>query len=213
MQPGTNQQQLVFGNRAGGQDPCCLIFRFPAGRPDHFATSDGLEAAAPSPALTASLPSNLSAVFDGTVMDRHFGHTFQLPEGNCIRRARLDIMARPLGSGNTVANDTVGLRFTGATGSATWGAYFGSGNPGTTLLTNPWKLPNYGSGHLFTLNLGSLPGGGNLLPDLQNLRFLDVAIQDDTAVDYMVLTVEFCECEGRPGDGHPEPGPPAAEKS
>ncbi|HYG58329.1 MAG TPA: SdrD B-like domain-containing protein, partial [Symbiobacteriaceae bacterium] len=194
---GINLQVLAFGNRAKA-DPCCLTFRFPAGRADGFATGDGLETATPSSALTAVLSGTLSTIFDGTVMNRHFGHTFTLPQGNCIRSARLDIMARPLGAGNTVANDTVSLRFAGVAGSPTWGAYFGPGNPNPGLLANPWKLPNYGGGQLISLDLSNLPGSVNLISTLQAQRFLDVAIQDDTAVDYMVLHVEFCECTTKP---------------
>jgi len=193
VNPGQNSQLLVFGNRPG-KDPCCLTFKFPAGKADVFATTDGLEAAAPSPALAASLPGTLSAIFDGTVTDRYFAHTFTLPQGNCIRSARLEIKARPLGYGSTVANDSMALRFTGVTGSPTWGSYFGSGNANPGLVANPWKLPTYGSGQLFTLDLSNLPGGGNLIGTLNSQRFLDMYVQDDTAVDYMLLTVEFCEC-------------------
>lgn len=193
VSPGENQQLLVFGNRPG-KDPCCLTFQFPAGKADGFVTTDGLEAAAPSPALVASLPGTLSAVFDGTVVDRFFAHTFTLPQGNCIESARLEFKARPLGSGSTVANDSLALRFTGVTGSPSWGSYFGSGNANPGLEPNPWKLPNYGSGQLFTLDLSNLPGGGNLIATLNSQRFLDMYVQDDTAIDYLLLTVTFCEC-------------------
>ena len=193
VSPGENQQLLVFGNRPG-KDPCCLTFQFPAGKADGFVTTDGLEAAAPSPALVASLPGTLSAIFDGTVVDRFFAHTFTLPQGNCIESARLEFKARPLGSGSTVANDSLALRFTGVTGSPSWGSYFGSGNANPGLEPNPWKLPNYGSGQLFTLDLSNLPGGGNLIATLNSQRFLDMYVQDDTAIDYLLLTVAFCEC-------------------
>jgi|GEM_PF-4380748 len=198
VMPGINMQMLVFGNRAKQDDPCCLTFRFPAGRADKFATSDGLEAASPSAAFAASVPSSLSALFDGTQMDRYFAHTFVLPQGNCIGSARLDVFAKPLGAGGTVQNDSISLRFTGVAGAQTWTSHFGSGQPNPGLLPNPWKLPTYGAGQLFSLDLGNLPGGGNLLTDLNAQRFLDIGIQDDTAVDYMVLTVEFCECQMQP---------------
>ena len=64
------------------------------------------------------------------------------------------------------------------------------------LLPNSWR--DYTSGHEF--NLGSsalpLPGGGtaNLLGWLNQAGFLDFICQDDTAVDYLILTVTCCQC-------------------
>ena len=203
--PGPNDQPLIFGNRPG-KEPCCLTFAFPAGRSDSFATADGLEAADPSQALTAWVPGTLSAVFDGTVMDRFFAHTFTLPMGNCIGSARLDFRARPLGAGSTVANDAIGLLFTGVSGSPAWSSHFGSGNANPGLLPNPWQLPTYGSGQFFSLDLSNLPGGTNLIADLEANRYLDLYVQDDTAIDFLRLTVEFCECE-EDSDGKPDATP------
>lgn len=198
VQPGQNGTLLIFGNRPG-QDPCCLTFRYVDGHSDMFATTNGLEPASPSAALLATLPGTTSAIFDGTQMDRFFAHTMQLPAGNCIRSARLDMRVRPLGMGSLVANDTISLRFTGVTGSPTWGSYFGSGNSSPGLLPNPWTLSGYGAGQWISLDLASLPGSVNLLATLQTQRFIDVVIQDDTAVDVIHLTVEFCECEKKAG--------------
>ncbi len=211
VQSGQNQAPLIFGNKKG-KEPCCLTFRFPGGRRDRFATADGLEAATPSPALADSLPTSPLAVFDGQTMDRFFAHTFTLPQGNCIRRARLEIMARPLAGTSLSSNDTVRLRFTGVTGSGSWGSHFGSGNPNPGLLPNQWVVSNYGAGQLFTLDLGNLPDGSSLLSDLNTHRFLDVVIQDDTSVDFMVLTVEFCECDQTDGDGPVGPPDPTTKK-
>lgn len=200
VQPGLNPQQLIFGNRPR-REPCCLTFRFPAGKVDNFSTANGLEPASPSPALVASLPPNLLAVFDSTKMDHFFAHTFTLPQGNCIRSARLEIRARPLGYGSTVANDGLWLRFTGVAGSPSWSSYIGGGQPNPGLLPLPWQLPNYGAGALITLDLANLPGPVNLLPWLQSQRFLDLVMQDDTSVDAMRLTVEFCECGSQAAPG------------
>ena len=87
-----------------------------------------------------------------------------------------------------------------------WSSHFGSGNASPGLLSNQWKLVNYGTGHHFTLDLSNLPGSVNLVSALNSQRFLDVAIQDDTQVDYMVLTVEFCECDAPVST--PAPAPP-----
>lgn len=212
VQGGASSQMLLFGNTAKPQDdPCCLSFRFRAGRADQFGTSDGLEASSPSAALVAAYPFPQSLYFDSAVMDRFFLHTFTLPEGNCISSARLEVMARPLGNSSTVRNDTIGLLFAGVAGSPTWSSYFGSGQSSPGLLSSPWSMTNFGAGQLMTLDLGSL----GLLSTLNSERFLDMVVQDDTAIDYMVLTVEFCECatdDGHGGPGKPDTAAPAAPK-
>lgn len=196
---GVNALTLLFGNTTKpDEEPCCLTFRFRAGRADKFATTDGLEASSPSAALLAAYPAGTKALyFDNTAMDRFFLHTFTLPEDNCIKSAKLEIMARPLGSGSTVQNDSMALLFAGVAGSPTWSSHFGSGQSSPGMLSTPWTLTNYGAGHLFTLDLGTL----GLLNTLNTTRFLDFMAQDDTSIDYMVLTVEFCECEETPTGG------------
>lgn len=186
---------IAFGNQQKAE-PCCLTFRLPAGRADNFSTSGATEGTYPSLALLQAFGLSTHAGFDESQMDRFFVHTFWLPAGNCLKSARLEIKAKPLGSNSLVANDTIGLRFSGVPGSPMWSSYFGSGQSSTGLLSSPWFLTNYSGGHVFTLDLGSLPGGTNLLPWLQSQRFLDVAVQDDTTVDYMALNLEFCECAG-----------------
>jgi len=57
---------------------------------------------------------------------------------------------------------------------------------------------------VFTLDLAALPlaGGGftDILPNVNLDQALDVYIQDDTAVDYMILTVLACPCTPPPPD-------------
>lgn len=200
-----------FGNRREKDDPCCLTFRFTGGRADKFDTSDGPEPASPSPGYQAFMQANnFSPVgFDHPEMNHQFGHTIVLPEGNCIKRARLTVRVKPLGGpGSLSANDSLALRFIGSNGlpvpgAPVWAAYFGSGNPGTALLPNQWHTGNYGP-ETIQLDLSSLPGGGNLLPTLHSLRYLDIQVQDDTSVDYVRLTVEFCECEQGAGNADPK---------
>ncbi len=191
---------ISFGNRKPKPKPCCLTFRFNAGRPDKFATTDGPEPASPSNGLLAALSGATFTGFDEPGTDKVFAHTFVLPQGNCISRARLTIRVKPNGAqGSLVENDAMTLRFSSPSGppipgTPVWTSYFGSGNPNPGLLPNQWHSGNYGP-TTFNLNLASLPGPVNMIAALNAQRFLDVYVQDDTAVDYMVLTVEFCECD------------------
>lgn len=179
---------VLFGNR---ETPCCLSFRIPAGQVDDFSQADGPELTWRSPALASAMSAWPVADFDENRQDRHFGQTLSLPFGNCLTSARLTIRVKPLGT--LAYNDTLSLQFTGVAGAPSWSTYFGSGSP-PSLLPSTWNPGNYPSGQILVLDLGSLPGGVDLIPALHANRFLDVRIQDDTAIDYMVLTVEFCEC-------------------
>lgn len=183
---------IVFGNLA--KKECCLNFRFPAGLADNFAQP--MEPASPGAGLSAWMATYNRPImaFDDTRLDAFFGHTFTLPQGNCIRGAWLRFRVRPNGGGSY--NDSVLLNFFDASGNPAasgWGGHMGNfgSNP---LSTNAWTTGNYPNGATFTLNLASLPGGGNLVPTLNSLRYLDLAFQDDTSVDYATLVVRFCEC-------------------
>lgn len=193
--------QIDFGNRKPKPKPCCLTFRFQVGVSDKFSAANGAEPASPSAGVQAMLANSNLTGFDEPGVDRYFAHTFVLPQGNCISRARLTVRAKP--NGSLVYNDTINLRFTGITGAPVsgtpvWGAYFGSGNPGAALLPNPWS--SYGP-TTFNLDLSNLPGPVNMISALNAQRFLDVLVQDDTAIDYLVLNVEFCECGPAKGGG------------
>lgn len=188
---------------AGGQ-PCCLTLTVDGGRADNFQTADGPEPATPPPGAPA-------AFFDEVQIDRRLDHRFTLPDGNCIRRATLEVRVRPLWS-SLSSNDTIGLS-SGTGTPVQWGSHFGAGSWGTGLVANAWTQANYPAGQTFTLDLAALPGGGSLLAALNSSRYLDLGIQDDTSVDYARLTVQFCTCrEVGPGTGPvpvpvPAPGP------
>lgn len=174
---------VFFGNRSR-KEPCCLDFTFTGGRADNFNTFAGPEPAVPPPGAQ-------QAYFDETAIDKRFDHRIGLPAGNCIREATLEIRVKPLPSTLSI-NDTLTLK----AGPGYWSAYFGTFTSPAGLLPNEWRTGNYGSGQTFALDLANLPGGGNLLPALNSTRYLDIGIQDDTSVDYLKLTVRFCECEG-----------------
>ena len=93
-----------------------------------------------------------------------------------------------------------------------WAANFGtgSGNSGPDLTNSLWNQTQVPAGQTFSLQLGSLPGGGNLIPDLNAVRALAIAVQDDTAVDYLKLTVTFCNCDNPAEPVETDPVPPSS---
>lgn len=123
--------------------------------------------------------------FDDKAINRIFGHTFTgLPED--IQAATLEIHLFAGGS-SLVSNDALALEYTGINKnnpSSYW--YMGL----TALFGQPWSA---GSDHTFILDLANLPpdaqGDTNIIPFMNADNALDVYVQDDTAVDYMILTV------------------------
>jgi len=121
--------------------------------------------------------------FDDKHIDRVFGHTFTgLPEN--VQAATLEIRMFAGGS-HLVSNDAIHLELTGINDG------FTSWNMGlTTLFGQPWIG---GSDQTFNLDLANLlpdgQGDTNIIPFMNADNALDVYVQDDTAVDYMILTV------------------------
>jgi len=121
--------------------------------------------------------------FDDKHIDRVFGHTFTgLPED--IQAATLEIRMFAGGS-SLVSNDAIHLELTGINdASSSWGMGL------TALFGQPWIG---GSDQTFNLDLANLPPDGqgdtNIIPFINADQALDVYVQDDTAVDYMILTV------------------------
>ena len=174
-----------------------------AGVNDSFAATNGLEPSSQSPGLLSLIQGagQTPADFDQTSIDRLFGQSFTLPQGQCLAAAKVLLRARPI-SGNPgpgSRNDVLRLGFVSPAGQfvgGLWTAYFGSGNAGSPmLLPQQWIPGNYPSpGASFVLDLGALPGGTNLLPALDTQRFLDVYEQDDSSVDYVDLVYRLCNC-------------------
>lgn len=121
--------------------------------------------------------------FDDKHIDRVFGHTFTgLPEN--IQAATLEIHMFAGGS-SLVSNDGINLELTGINDATTsWGLGL------TALFGQPWIG---GSDHTFIWDLANLPpdaqGDTNIVPFINADNALDVYVQDDTAVDYITLTV------------------------
>lgn len=121
--------------------------------------------------------------FDDKAINRVFGHTFTGLPGN-IQAATLEIHMFAGGSG-LVSNDAIHLERTGVNGvSTSWDLGL------TALFGQPWTG---GSDHTFIWDLANLPPDGqgdtNVIPFMNADNALDVYVQDDTAVDYVTLTV------------------------
>ena len=139
------------------------------------------EPASRSAALSAAFPAASWKDFDDVTFDRLFGHTFSgLPAG--IVRAELVIRMKPSSFGSS--NDALSLGLSSGSSFAFSSSIASLPGAGGTWNSNPTTT--------FSLELGSLPSGGNILGKLASDRFLDVLVQDDTAVDWMELQVWTC---------------------
>jgi hypothetical protein len=161
-----------------------------AGVNDQFSNLNGLEPSNPSSALLSGMLSGCSAGvqpgFDFFADNRCFGHTFSecLNEGECpLRGANLQICMR---AANVFLTNTDSLVL-GINGVGLWGQGLPALNGGT------W---NQGEDMCLDLNLANLPGSGaNILLDIQMAGHLDVMVQDDTAVDFVTLSLEYEKCQ------------------
>jgi hypothetical protein len=166
------------------------------GTTDNFA---GPEAASPRPELLTYLNNAGITQFrgydDNGLVNRLFAESFaNLPD--CITKATLRIRLRA--NADLEENDGIALVFAGAGGVADpnkWSSYIGAGNPAPGVLNAVWSSPSVAE---LVLDLGRLPLGGNqfkdLIPTLCAKKYLDLYVQDDTSVDYAILTVESCRC-------------------
>jgi len=165
---------------------------FEAGVDDDFDPGGGPELPAPSDALLNYIAQNYSYPgsrdFDQIGGDRWFAHTFTgfAPEraGEYICGARL---VTRIGHGETDlnVNDGLALWFLAPNGQAVGSGYWAD--------LASFGIQN-GSSQLVTLDLAHLPNGGNLLPDLIANGWLDFTVQDDHAVDFARLEIDYC-CE------------------
>ena len=160
-----------------------------SGVQDNFNTLNS-EVSNPSTLLVNGILSACSAGiqpgYDTFVNDRCFGHTFM----NCFVKTRCPIKLATLEFCIRAAN--VPLTYTdslilGINGVSLWSKripYLNSGrwNPGDTLCK--------------TYNLNNLPiDGVSIINDIQSVGHLDVVVQDDTAVDFLKLNIEYLKCE------------------
>lgn len=211
---------LVLGGRASAQGT------FFVGDDDNFGNIDGPDdvLVIREPLLTYLMVSHPNHLHGNTPMpfdmdtgdearrynnnypypfDWIFGYTFHLdPRPVPIADAKLSIKLK--GTSGLATTDSLNLIYTGD------GTFFGSEFWIKMNKLEPFGLGSNGNGKwekdetaVFTLYLSNLPRGGggnlNLIPLLNKRGYLDVIIDDDTAVDWIELTVVECavsNCSG-----------------
>lgn len=184
--------------------PCTNELRFAcAGTTNHVFTAGGTndnfagpEPASPSPGLASRFTTRLG--FDECPASAVFAHTFSnLPP--CITSARLCVRLKACGDG--CADDSISLAFANPSGQLLppgyWHSYLGAGNPGPGLIPHNWC--NTIEGEIICLDLANLPpnlsgGPRDLIAALNQHGFLDLAVSEETAVDWVRLEVESCCC-------------------
>jgi len=175
---------ICNGNCNKQKDRTCI-----AGKSDNFLTSDGSEPSSPSSALVSGLLAGCSAGiqsgFDIFADNRCFGHTFNncFSNGECpLKNAYLKMCLK---AANVFLTNTDSLVL-GINGLALWGHGLPVLNGGT------W---NQHDQMCLELDLSNLPGtNDNILNDIQSVGHLDVMVQDDTAVDFLNLTLQYVQC-------------------
>ena len=170
---------------------------FTAGVNDNFALPT--EPASPSANFLGFLGTNRIKVkdFDDPTIDRFIAHTFtNLPA--CVVGATLEIHLR---AGNSFLshNDSLSLFFVGSDqtvpplGPERWARFISTAHGFVGVLPFDW---HFGKVATLVFDLGNLPlapsqpaSSSNLIPSLNQHGFLDFAVQDDTDIDFMILTV------------------------
>jgi CHU_C Type IX secretion signal domain/HYR domain/Immunoglobulin domain/Bacterial Ig-like domain len=174
-----------------------IVASFGHGGPsDNFA---GAQGASIRPEMLAWLASggitSTRGYDDSGLVNRSFADSFSnLPD--CITKATLRIRLRA--NRDIEQNDTIMLAFAGTGGVLDpnrWSSYIGAGNAGPGVLNYTWLATNVAE---LVLDLGRLPLGNNqfkdLIPTLCAKKYLDLYVQDDTSVDYAILSIESCRC-------------------
>lgn len=179
-----------------------IAITYTAGIEDNFAPPS--EPASPSSILVTTFQTELwpaqdfdmTAGLNGGSANRAIAHTFSnLPVG--IISATLEFKIRG-GNDPGVSDDDFRLVFFDGNDSFDptkpnfnvpyWVAIGDRGYPGTGLANMDWA---YNSVATIILDLSALPFSNttSLIDELNTYRFIDVIVGDETAVDYMRLTV------------------------
>ncbi len=159
------------------------------GRMDNFAAPN--DPTTRSARLNSALPTVIWKNFDDPTVNRYVGHTFNNLPANIVK-AQLIIRMKPLN--DSPNNDSLHLGLLTASPPATWAWQVNIRNlPGAAGTWNFGVNPTT----TFTLNLANLPGAVNIIPKLASERYLDLIVQDDTAVDWVQLCVWTCPVRPR----------------
>lgn len=167
---------------------CSRSAWFQSGIADGFSTANGTESPQPSSGLQTFVRNNYAFAeirnYDDRRRDRFFAHTFTgiTQNGLSICGARLTV--RVLSDGS---NDSIVLGFVDANGGI-------DANRWSASLSSLGVV--VGQEKTLTLDLETLPRSDGttveLLPMMQSKGWLDLYVQDDTAVDYLTLQVDYC---------------------
>lgn len=147
----------------------------------------------PAPSSSSNLQTILNNYLGGTrdfddlSSNKVFGHTFTgLPSGIVAATLNVHLQARP----DIPTNDAIHIEIVSMQlSSFIWGSHL-------SALPEAGGTWNVGQDAWFTLDLSALPNADgsftNALPSINSDQALDVYIQDDTAVDVLILTITHC---------------------
>lgn len=163
------------------RERCCLSTVFLAGLADNFKPT-GVEPALMVPGANSSV-----SVFDWSGANKRFTHRIVLPPDQCIESARYEIRLKAVGP--TSKNDTLLLKV----GGVSWVRNL---NTLSTSASPPYPWSAGKPARTYSWNIAALSSANNtpLLPALRSARQLDTWVDNDTSVDFIRLTVTFCEC-------------------
>lgn len=177
---------------AAPRDRVCL-----AGRQDNYDQTNQPEPSSPSLALLAgpltACSAGIQPGFDTFADNRCFGHTFETldADGNgCFERDPTCPLSRAvlricMRAANVALTNTDSMRL-GTNGNGLWGISLPALNGGS------W---NRNDENCWSLDLSSLPNGGDILNDVNADGNLDVFVQDDTAIDFLELSLQYEDCQ------------------
>jgi hypothetical protein len=164
-----------------------------SGKIDSYSTANGTEAPSPSSGLRAWIASIYSDPtirnYDSSVLDRFFAHTFTGLNGlqsvypfDAVYLCGGSLRARMNVSPQSAGNDFLGLPFVNSSGIPLSGFW------GSSLTSLGATADNTITVNLFQANTSSV----TTLLEIAQRRYLDVYVQDDTMLDYLTLTLQYC---------------------
>ncbi|HEU0011562.1 MAG TPA: HYR domain-containing protein, partial [Verrucomicrobiae bacterium] len=193
----TNVSTCSFTVRVVDTTPPALCVNPPstllAGGQDNFA---GPEPATPSVNLQTRLTGLDLRGFDDALTDAWLGHTVS---NLSMFAVEVTLRIRMRAVSGLPQNDTIILGFAGPGGALRpeqWTRYLGHVNGVDNGLYGgqPWSNAT----NEFVLNLAALPNRTGPTTDLvgaiRRYGYLDIMVQDDTAIDYVSVEVRSCQC-------------------
>ena len=186
---------LDFGNKQACEEPMrieCMV-----GDQDNFSPGDPVDGPLdPSSPLVGEVLQQMSSgnvlyTTDVIPTDQPIGHTFRCWEPNCnVKDAWLEIGLKA-GPSSLSYNDSIGF-YQGS--QRAWSMRINNVVDPSDPVAYPWGP---GQSVVLTLHLSDLPMDAlnvDTVIGIMQDGDLDIAIQDDTGIDYMKLTVDVC-CE------------------